>query len=445
MSLLCRAKLSGRIRLSSLYSIASLQQLNSYSTTKTPKSTNPKTQKPPASSWSYSERIKKSTGDVITWPKPSEIPYQAKVANFVKLVGHVNSRVQFETASDGKFFAATVISQEIRGGKNSLSIPVVFEDDLAHAVACHVKENDCVLVSGQLSSEQLRFEMGDGFGKFHVVGENLNFVEGYKRSVSMKKSAGSDLGVGIEISVDGGIGNVDAEEFDQRSKEALEDAKVKSFSNKKDWGSSSVSLEPSIGSEGAMSGFGEAKPAGASGGSAAKKKEGDRISDLWRDLVKNSLLWLDYRDHKAKGLVKEKYPDFKHKGTGDAIWINTAPKWVLPGLGKLEFDTPFTKPKFVQRGGQGKLEFDASVINPTLVQGGDNASVAKPKIVQGGKWCGKDEDSWKDLVDNPNKWWDNRTNKRNPKAPDFKHKETGKGLWVSSSPDWASSSLPPLK
>ena len=32
----------------------------------------------------------------------------------------------------------------------------------------------------------------------------------------------------------------------------------------------------------------------------------------------------------------------------------------------------------------------------------------------------------------PQRLWDNRSTKRNPKAPDFKHKETGDALWITS-------------
>lgn len=35
-----------------------------------------------------------------------------------------------------------------------------------------------------------------------------------------------------------------------------------------------------------------------------------------------------------------------------------------------------------------------------------------------------------DLLANPAKWWDNRVGKTNPKAPDFKHKDSGEGIWL---------------
>ena len=56
------------------------------------------------------------------------------------------------------------------------------------------------------------------------------------------------------------------------------------------------------------------------------------------------------------------------------------------------------------------------------------------------------EGRWAALFCNPNDFWDNRSTKRNPKAPDFKHKETGDALWITSrdTPAWVESSLKEL-
>lgn len=53
------------------------------------------------------------------------------------------------------------------------------------------------------------------------------------------------------------------------------------------------------------------------------------------------------------------------------------------------------------------------------------------------------ESLWKTFFANPFEWWDNRTNKRNPRAPDFRHKDSGEGLWIESrhSPSWLKSQL----
>lgn len=45
---------------------------------------------------------------------------------------------------------------------------------------------------------------------------------------------------------------------------------------------------------------------------------------------------------------------------------------------------------------------------------------------------------WEQFDKQPNDFWDNRANKRNPKAPDFVHKSSRGALWVNSKPDWVS-------
>ncbi|GFQ03891.1 protein osb2 chloroplastic [Phtheirospermum japonicum] len=417
MSLLARAKLSARGGRFFVHSIIPLQQFNFYSTKTTPftpktqrSTSNTKTLKP-SQSPSLSERVKNQTGSMIDWPKPIEIPYQAKVANSVNLIGRVKAPVQFDSASDENPSAAAVIFQENGHGNNSLLIPVVFEGDLAHVVACHVKENDRVYVSGQLSESPTRFAFNESVGKFHLVAENLNFVDGFPKNVHVKKSS---VVTPFAKKTEEVVKNDDVE-FNQKWKEALENAKDKKFSGESDWTSRPVLKQTYDEADNGKSVVESVKP----------KKNGDSGLDLWRDLVKSPHQWWDYRDHKSNGLVKEKYPDFKHKETGDGIWVDSAPDWVLPGLGKLEFDVKFMKPK--------------------PVAGGEGFGEKKEFGVKFTKGKGKGEESWKSLVDNPSKWWDNRLDKRNPRAPDFKNKETGEGLWLSNSPDWAMSGLPQLR
>jgi len=49
------------------------------------------------------------------------------------------------------------------------------------------------------------------------------------------------------------------------------------------------------------------------------------------------------------------------------------------------------------------------------------------------------EDPWWHLAEHPSKWWDNRSSKKNLRAPDFKHKVLNKGLWIDNlqTLDWA--------
>ncbi|KAJ6684997.1 SINGLE-STRANDED DNA-BINDING PROTEIN [Salix purpurea] len=56
---------------------------------------------------------------------------------------------------------------------------------------------------------------------------------------------------------------------------------------------------------------------------------------------------------------------------------------------------------------------------------------------------GSTEERWQAFFANPMEWWDNRKDKRNPKYPDFKHKDTGEALWVEGryNPSWVKSQL----
>ncbi|CAA2978380.1 protein OSB4, chloroplastic-like [Olea europaea var. sylvestris] len=395
----------------------------------------PSTQKYSESSLSWSQRVKKQAETLAVWPRPTEIPYQAKVANSVNLIGYVKTPVRFESTPDGKHWAVTAISQENGNDNKSSLIPIVFESDLAHVVACHVKENDCVYVAGQLSVDPLPLVLSESLGKYHVVVQNLNFVEGLKKSLATKKKGVSTVEEPVnkwgamkkEVSVvsdDGDSTAEDDETLNRERRDALEHAKnSRSLGMKNDDGSirgskAAATPEAAAFEDNRERVFGnESKPEKGnvkSGEIASKKRNGETNFDSWRDLVKNPEQWWDFRQHKSNGLVKEKHPDFKHKESGDGLWVDNAPKWVLAGLGKLEFDVMVFRAKQVQYG-------------------------------QGIKRDGKGDDSWKNLVENPDKWWDNRSNKRNPKQPDFKHKETGEVLWLNRSPDWALSRLPPLR
>ncbi|ESR57163.1 hypothetical protein CICLE_v10021384mg [Citrus x clementina] len=60
-----------------------------------------------------------------------------------------------------------------------------------------------------------------------------------------------------------------------------------------------------------------------------------------------------------------------------------------------------------------------------------------------GNNMGSTEELWQAFFASPNEWWDNRKNKKNPKYPDFKHKDTGEALWVEGryNPGWVKSQL----
>ncbi|GAX85183.1 hypothetical protein CEUSTIGMA_g12601.t1 [Chlamydomonas eustigma] len=55
----------------------------------------------------------------------------------------------------------------------------------------------------------------------------------------------------------------------------------------------------------------------------------------------------------------------------------------------------------------------------------------------------EERELWAELERDRSQFWDNRENKRNPKAPDYKQKSTGHGLWLNSrnAPYWAAEEL----
>lgn len=119
------------------------------------------------------------------WPRPSEIVFQSKVANWVNFIGSIRMPVKFVTLPDGKSWAGTVISQDQRFSDLCLLwIPIIFEGDLAHSAATHLKVLDNVHVAGQLSSDPLPINLTNDRVNVQVKVHDIHFVRGYR---NMKK------------------------------------------------------------------------------------------------------------------------------------------------------------------------------------------------------------------------------------------------------------------
>ncbi|KDP27688.1 hypothetical protein JCGZ_19727 [Jatropha curcas] len=284
------------------------------------------------------------------WPKPREIPFQAKVANSISLIGYVTEPVEFLTSPDGNHWATTVFSQQSSPSRTPLWIPIIFEGDLAHVAASHIKKNDHIYIAGQLSTTP-PIDVIQGQTPLLIMVRDINFVQ---VSSEITKSHGCWQQEGFS------------------PKQNAEQQKEKTL---KDYDS--------------------------------VKKYGDFGFDSWKDLLDNPKQWWDYRNSKLSGLTNPKHPDFKRKDGSMSLWLNRAPAWILSELEKMEFDVQVPRSKQVKKH--------------------------------------KGDESWKNLVENTNKWWDNRLNKRNVKAPDFKHKETGEALWLNDAPTWVLPELPPIK
>uniref|UniRef100_A0A2P2K527 Uncharacterized protein n=1 Tax=Rhizophora mucronata TaxID=61149 RepID=A0A2P2K527_RHIMU len=263
------------------------------------------------SSSSSATKARKANQTSTTWPRPREIPFQPQAANSVNLIGYVKNPVQFLSSPDAKHCATTVISLLHPSSSPSDSsplcrIPITFEGDLAHIAACHLKENDCVYVAGQLSAHPPSFNVIEAEAQLQVMVHTINFVQG------------------------------------------CTEKKISYIPQHKE----------------------ESPP---STDSARMKKNHDSLLNSWRELLDNPKEWWDYRNSKLNGLVNPKFPDFKRKDNAFSLWIDSAPGWLVTKIKKVEFDIPNHKQT------QGKQQ--------------------------------RGDESWKNLVENPAKWWDNRENK----------------------------------
>ncbi|KAI3951455.1 hypothetical protein MKW92_006501 [Papaver armeniacum] len=135
-----------------------------------------------------------------------------------------------------------------------------------------------------------------------------------------------------------------------------------------------------------------------------ERASGSRIIIRNKCRLSGKTAWTDYRKDKLDGLVKPKFPDFKHKDGGQALWIDGALKWAISELQLTS----------------GKAE-DFSRSNSNTKRSSDV--------------------SWKNLIDDPTNWWDNKAKR----APDFRNKVTREGKWLSSAPSWVSEKLPPIQ
>uniref|UniRef100_A0A1D1XF76 Protein OSB3, chloroplastic/mitochondrial n=1 Tax=Anthurium amnicola TaxID=1678845 RepID=A0A1D1XF76_9ARAE len=345
-------------------------------------------------------------------PKPGEIPWQAKVANSVHLMGRLGAPVQLGTSPNGVYRAVSVLVQEKTHDLPHFWIPVVFQGDLAETAACNLKEKDHVYVTGQLSGEA---QLVDNNAEtiMQVMVHSISYVlELHQGKKYVRNNEGPDSS-SAEVKDDPFAMKLWNDLFanphkwwDYRSKG---NKKSGSFKHK-DTGQLLEINESTP--EWVLSTL-DTFVLSSKTSSTDAKKSVEAVANHWSDLLENPQQWRDNREDKRNGKVKPKFPDFSHKSTKQGLWLDSAPDWVLRKLGSVVVSA--------------KAPFQSGAMKARKVPA-------------------REEESWRSLLENFNKWWDNRSDKLNPKAPDFKHKETGVALWLgSSTPEWVMDKLPPPK
>ncbi|KAF3781102.1 Protein OSB2 [Nymphaea thermarum] len=225
--------------------------------------------------------------DEKEYPRPAEIPWQEKVANSVNLIGRVGVPVHLETFPDGSAYAIAILEQKKTPNFPQL-IPVIFQGDLAGIAACHLKEDDRIHVSGQLSADSPQIVMEDRVSTLHVMAQSLSFIqekpEGGKTEALQKR-----LPHATHL----------AEKSSIRGLKISESHWDDFLTNPHNWWDARQDKTGSI--------FG---------------------NKLWDDLLSNPGNWIDGRNSKTN----PRAPDFKHKESGEALWLGSSPDWARSKL-----------------------------------------------------------------------------------------------------------------
>lgn len=73
--------------------------------------------------------------------------------------------------------------------------------------------------------------------------------------------------------------------------------------------------------------------AGAEGAQPPRwRVAGDTRLEVWRQLFEEPAKWLDFRGLKEAGKAVPALPDFRHRWTGEAVWVEELPSWATGRL-----------------------------------------------------------------------------------------------------------------
>ncbi|KQK14078.1 protein OSB1, mitochondrial isoform X1 [Brachypodium distachyon] len=217
-----------------------------------------------------------------TTPRPDEIPWSKDLSNSVRLIGTVGTDVELRQLPSG----ASVARGRIAVWKSATEttwVTLAFWDDLAVMASEHVKQGDRIFVSGRLVSDTVDEGPEKRQVYYKVVVQQLNFIESFQpvrlyESESNQNTQGGKHGYYVDN--DSTSGSTENKNGDFLS-------------------SSSRSTEA-----------------------------------LWQAFFANPLDWWDNRQNKKN----PRYPDFKHKSTGEALWVDgrNNPNWVISQLAVLD-------------------------------------------------------------------------------------------------------------
>lgn len=218
------------------------------------------------------------------YARPSEIVWKKELCNSVQLIGNVGTAVEFKQLASGKVLAWCRLAVK-KSPTDTTWINLTFWDEMAHIASQHVEKGQQIYVSGRLVSDTVDSDDGKQQTYYKVVVSQLNFVE---RSAPSAPSYDGDFNSGYNSN-----------------------SNSNSNSN---FNSNSSSMTTGI--------------------KQNKYAATGSMEELWQAFFANPVDWWDNRKNKRS----PKHPDFKHKDTGEALWVEGRynPSWVKSQLSILD-------------------------------------------------------------------------------------------------------------
>ncbi|EAY91117.1 hypothetical protein OsI_12726 [Oryza sativa Indica Group] len=221
-----------------------------------------------------------STSSTTTTPRPTEIPWSRELCNSVRLIGTVGTEVELRQLPSGGSVARGRLAIW-KSATETTWVTLAFWDDLAVVASEHVKKGDRIFVSGRLVSDTVDEGPEKRQVYYKVVVQQFNFIESFQQVQLYEPEAGLDT-----------LGGKHGDYV------------------------------------GSTSGSSEGKSRDHVDSSSRSTEQ------LWQAFFANPLDWWDNRTNKKN----PRYPDFKHKHTGEALWVDgrNNPNWVISQLAILD-------------------------------------------------------------------------------------------------------------
>ncbi|CAN7054473.1 unnamed protein product [Brassica oleracea var. botrytis] len=342
--------------------------------------------------------------------KPLSTSFKFNLSNSVSLMGFVDQPIRVIDTEPDRFGVSTWLRvKDPRDPNRSFRIPLSIWDVMARKCVAHLKPKDFIFVSGRLVSyDKSSGNENSGFGlDYQVKVSEVSHVmapPSHLLDSEIPKKPKSETVVSLEVAREDAIeesknGDIDLwEAFFANPDDWWDRRRSKNNPRLPDFKHKDTDQALWLSSDTPVWVTSHLELLDQRRGDDTEESEHDEIH-LWKALFANPDEWWDKRRNKKS----PKLPDFVHKDTDEALWLNSdTPVWVTRQLELLDQ----SKPDGIEEPNDDKVYL------------------------------------WQVFFANSHEWWDKRKSKTNPRQPDFKHKDTGEALWLDSDvPVWVTRQL----